>query len=239
MIDYVEVDGLGSVRVQRRKGSRSIRISVSQNGAIKLSMPYRTSITTGIEFLQQKRTWIQKHASSPAPKLGDGARIGKAHTLLVSNNDSSKSRVTLTDTTIMVRLPANTNEQSMQPKLIDASKKALQREAQNLLPKQLEVYAQKYNYRVASVSVKPLQSRWGSCSNKNDIVLNTFLIQLPWQFIDYVILHELAHTLHHNHSSDFWNEVALRVPAYKDIRHTLKKFPTAVFDSRHIEHFVS
>ena len=57
--------------------------------------------------------------------------------------------------------------------------------------------------------------------------------------IDYVILHELAHTKYHDHSREFWNEVAKHMPDYKARRTLLKKYPTSVFDVRLQETFVS
>jgi predicted metal-dependent hydrolase len=57
------------------------------------------------------------------------------------------------------------------------------------------------------VFIKNQKTRWGSCSNKNNINLNINLVRLPQELIDYTILHELVHTRIKNHSSKFWDQM--------------------------------
>jgi predicted metal-dependent hydrolase len=75
-----------------------------------------------------------------------------------------------------------------------------------------------------SVKVKRLASRWGSCSSNKVITLNFFLMQLPWPLIDYVLIHELIHTRHMNHSPDFWNDFERIHPGAKNTRNILKQY---------------
>ena len=236
MIEFVEVEGLGRVRVSRRAGSRSMRLSVTQNGEVRLSMPPRMSLQQGLKFLEEKRSWLRKHSSDPS-WLEDGARIGKAHILVIVPSTSTKSHTTLTANKITVHIPEHLDADEVQDKLQTAARKALKKESEVLLPQQLMHYADAQGYQVHSVGVKALQSRWGSCSGQNDIILNTFLMQLPWPLIDYVLIHELSHTKHHNHSAAFWAAVGQVIPGYKLRRTALKKYPTAVFDGREIDKF--
>ncbi len=64
--------------------------------------------------------------------------------------------------------------------------------------------AKKWGFRYNKVSVRKAKTRWGSCSTNGNISLNIHLIRLPKILIDYVILHELCHTIEHNHSEKFW-----------------------------------
>jgi hypothetical protein len=68
----------------------------------------------------------------------------------------------------------------------------------------LNELAGKHGFAYNKVSVRNQRTRWGSCSPKNNISLNVKLAWLPDELIDYVILHELVHTLVRNHSKDFW-----------------------------------
>ncbi len=239
MIEHIQVEGFGKVRISRRTGMRTIRIGVTQNGEVRLSLPARVSLEKGILFLREKKAWIQKNTPSEGDYLDDGARIGKAHTLRITPTGSSKVRTTITQNAIFVHIPDQMSAENVQLKLSVAAKKALKIEAESLLPQQLRKYAQDYEYVIKSIEVKPLRSRWGSCSNHNDIVLNTYLMQLPWALIDYVLLHELTHTKHHNHSSAFWDSLGQVLPDYKKRRKALKKYPTAVFDARESEKYMS
>lgn len=237
MIEFVEVEGVGKVRVSRRRGSRTMRISVTQNGEVRLSLPPRAALRDGIKFLQQKQTWLNTHQSEEI-MLDSGARIGKAHRLVITPTLNSKVTVRINGDTLSVGIPDHMDVDTVQKKLADAARKVLKVEAESLLPQQLIHYAKTHGYEVHSVTIKPLHSRWGSCSSRGDITLNSYLMQLPWPLIDYVILHELAHLHHHNHSAQFWADVESMLPSYKSRRAALKKYPTAVFDARESERFV-
>jgi predicted metal-dependent hydrolase len=81
---------------------------------------------------------------------------------------------------------------------------ALRKEAKRFLPERVEALASKFRITYAQLFLKNLKSRWGSCSSVNNINLNIQLMRLPDHLIDYVILHELAHTVHKNHGPQFW-----------------------------------
>ena len=70
--------------------------------------------------------------------------------------------------------------------------------------------------------------RWGSCSSDQMITLSYFLMQLPWDLIDYVILHELAHTKHLNHGPGFWSELEALCPDARARRKSIKEFRPAI-----------
>jgi predicted metal-dependent hydrolase len=78
--------------------------------------------------------------------------------------------------------------------------------------------------KLANVSLQHLKSRWGSCSSNANIKLNTALLFTSEEILEYVIIHELCHRVHMNHSSDFWNLVEQHCPNYKDIKKEIKRF---------------
>jgi predicted metal-dependent hydrolase len=102
------------------------------------------------------------------------------------------------------------------------AERALRKEAEKLLPPRLGELAKKHGFTYKSIRIKKLTSRWGSCSSERVITLNYFLMQLPWRLIDYVLIHELVHTKHLNHSSGFWSEFDRTMPGAKKIRAELK-----------------
>ena len=83
-----------------------------------------------------------------------------------------------------------------------------QKEAKKVLAARLEQLAEKHGFTYNRVSLRNQQTRWGSCSCKNNISLNVKLVLLSEELIDYVMLHELVHTRVHNHSKKFWNELS-------------------------------
>lgn len=92
-----------------------------------------------------------------------------------------------------------------------------------LLPR-VEYYSEKMGLYPSRVTFRKAKTRWGSCSNRNSISLNTALCALPQELSDYVIIHELAHIKHKNHSKEFWNLVSKYCPNYKILRQELKNF---------------
>ena len=106
----------------------------------------------------------------------------------------------------------------------DAKKKLLMKKAKDYLPYRLEYYAKLYGYTYERCRVSHAATRWGSCSSTGTISLNIGLMQVPEILRDYVILHELAHLHHMDHSAAFWAEVGRHDPRYKDHRRKLKAF---------------
>ena len=110
----------------------------------------------------------------------------------------------------------------------DAKKKILAKKAREYLPYRLEFWAKKYGYSYEKVRLSHAGTRWGSCSSNKTISLNIGLMNVPEILRDYVILHELAHLNHMDHSEEFWREVGEHDPRYKDHRKKLKSFSPEV-----------
>ena len=110
----------------------------------------------------------------------------------------------------------------------DAKKKLLQKRAKDYLPYRLDYYAKLYGYSYDKLRFSHANTRWGSCSSNRTISLNIGLMQIPEPLRDYVIIHELAHLNHMNHSQAFWAEVAAHDPKYKEHRKKLKLFNPSV-----------
>lgn len=110
----------------------------------------------------------------------------------------------------------------------DFQKKALAKKAKENLPARLEYYAKKYGYKYEKCRLSHANTRWGSCSSSGTISLNIGLMKLPKQLRDYVILHELAHLNHMDHSTAFWAEVASHDKNYHEHRRKIKQFNPGV-----------
>ena len=79
----------------------------------------------------------------------------------------------------------------------------LRSKAKEILPAKVSFFAQKFGFRYGRVIVRATRSKWGSCSPDNNISLSIYLMTVPEHLADYVIIHELCHTVHHNHSPRF------------------------------------
>lgn len=110
----------------------------------------------------------------------------------------------------------------------DAKKKILMKKAKDYLPYRLDYYAKLYGYSYDKCRLSHAATRWGSCSSNRTISLNIGLMQVPEVLRDYVIIHELAHLNHMDHSDAFWREVGEHDPRYKEHRKRLKIFSPGV-----------
>ena len=110
----------------------------------------------------------------------------------------------------------------------DAKKKILAKKAKAYLPYRLEYLANLHGYKYEKCRLSHANTRWGSCSTTKTISLNIGLMKVPEVLRDYVILHELAHLNHMDHSEAFWAEVGAHDPRYREHRKKLKMFQPGV-----------
>ena len=110
----------------------------------------------------------------------------------------------------------------------DYQKKILMKKAREFLPYRLEYFDKLYGYSYDKCRLTHAGTRWGSCSSNRTISLNIGLMKVPEPLRDYVILHELAHLNHMDHSKNFWLEVEKHDPNYKLHRKKIKMFNPGV-----------
>lgn len=98
----------------------------------------------------------------------------------------------------------------------------LKARAKEFIPKRVEYYSAQIGVSPARVSINSARTRFGSCSSKNTLNFSCRLMQYDERAIDYVVVHELAHIIHHNHSRSFWALVGKHMPDYKERKKLLK-----------------
>ena len=131
---------------------------------------------------------------------------------------------------VLLLCPANTcyNEEKVQQWLRKAVTTAITRRAKAFLPVRLKQLATEKGFTYNNCTIRNVHSRWGSCSTRGNISLSIYLMLLPDKLMDYVLLHELCHTVEMNHSEKFWALMDRTVaPAKaKDLRKMLKAHKT-------------
>ncbi|MFA7314733.1 MAG: M48 family metallopeptidase [Candidatus Magasanikbacteria bacterium] len=95
--------------------------------------------------------------------------------------------------------------------------------AKKIIVERVKYFAKLYGFSFKRISIKNTSTRWGSCSTKENLNFNYKLIFLSEDLLDCVVVHELCHLRHHNHSSKFWKEVSLILPDYRVRERELKK----------------
>jgi predicted metal-dependent hydrolase len=223
-----DVNGIGKIEIYKRRNNRSLRLTVANDGSIRLTMPLWTPYRIGVAFLNSKIDWISKQCQKRTKTLiYNGAPIGKSHHIFFKFIDDFvpvSCSIKQNDIIVKYGLANDINDTSVQSKAEAACFKALKTQSLKLLDYRLKELAELHDFNFKQFKVKKLKSRWGSCDQQHNLVFNIFLIQLPWNLIDYVILHELTHTKVLHHGPSFWNELLKIEPKAKLLRKDLKMF---------------
>jgi len=214
----------GTISVRRSARATQVKLRVAPDGTLKASMPMYAPLFLLKRLVKASRSQLRGmiEQARPVAHYYDGQQIGKSHTLLV--RPASTLSVERSKQHIIVHLPSNATlaDTAVVRAIRDGVIGALRIEAKSYLPKRLAYVAQRYGFHYEKVRFSHASSRWGSCSSTGTISLNIALMKLPFELIDYVIIHELAHTQQMNHSQEFWNLVAQGDPHYKQHRKLLK-----------------
>lgn len=97
-------------------------------------------------------------------------------------------------------------------------------ESKKIIPVFIDKYSKQMNLYPNSIKYRKNKNTWGSCNYKNGLNFNTLLSKFPLEVIEYIVIHELAHIKHKNHSKDFWNLVYKYCQDYKYREKLLKSF---------------
>jgi hypothetical protein len=227
----LSIPQIGEVVLAKRRGSTRMRLSISASGRIRVGMPYWTPYEAGILFVKSQKQWILKQLSLHAPQpIRNGSQIGKQHRVVIFPVKSVKPtlKIRVIENSILVKTNLSISHDRVQQQLVTACEKALKQEADKLLPNRVQLISEQFQLTYRSLRIRKLTSRWGSCSSSKDITLSYYLIQLPWEMIDYVILHELAHTLYHHHGREFWDYMEFRLPDVGALRRVIKQYKPRV-----------
>jgi predicted metal-dependent hydrolase len=198
---------LGPICILQNPSVKNISIRLKSTGEIILTYPTARSKTRALSFLDTKTNWIiqrRKHFQSITQKFDLRLPIKtKLHEIRECNKTPESEQKNII---YIENSPQKSHEQHIEEIKLTL-KKIWRKEAQLLLPERVEQIAQRFGFRYGRISLRACRTRWGSCSANNDISLNINLMQLPDELIDYIIIHELCHTVHKNHGSEFHNLV--------------------------------
>ena len=203
-----------------RTRRKTLSVTVDALGQVTVRAPLRYSEAKIAAFLAEKEAWILRHQARfskagihlPGDSL-DGYRLlllGEEYLLTLYEG----KRVRLLSDERQIFLPKVRAE--------DALRRWLKENAKRIFTDATRIRAEEMGVSYHSVSISSATTKWGSCTGDNRLRFSYRLLYAPKEVIDYVIVHELCHTLHHDHSSAFWAAVASVLPDYQRKRKWLK-----------------
>ena len=190
---------------ESKKAVKYLRLKVGQSGEISLSIPLRTKENHILEFLEKNLEWLRKtsakiKAKNSAKNENQVEFLGLSYELII---DKKASGVSIELFSIKAASKAD-------------FRRFCDQKAKELLNASIARFAPLIARPINHISFKHMRTRWGSCNKaKGYINLNLDLITKKKEFIEYVVLHELAHLVYANHSKDFYALISKHMPDYK------------------------
>ena len=223
--EFIEFDDL-IVEIKRSNRVKSVTITVEESSVL-VAVPRLLELERIKKLLKNKKQWIKEKVAlhhEAQPKSNKEFVSGECFSYLGRNyrlkvNQGYYKPAKLINGRFSVTLFAGTDN-------ADLIKESLlawyEKHAEIKFNEKVKRYADIMNVKYNSVGIKSYKSRWGSCSAEGDITFNWKVIMAPNRIVDYVVVHELCHLIHHDHSPKFWREVERFMPDYLECKEWLK-----------------
>ncbi|MGL2749105.1 M48 family metallopeptidase [Helicobacter pylori] len=186
------------ITIQKSKKIKTLSLNITPSLEVILKMPDSCSQARANAFLKEQEAWLKKTFLIMQEK----------HSLLHANLETYQNKILVFDE---VR---NANDYTLTE---------LKKILKTYLEQQLPLIAQKMQTSYTHFSIRNNAKVLGSCSYHNRLSFALLLVCAKKEAIDYVIIHELAHTIHKNHSKNFWRCVQIFCPNYRALRERLKQ----------------
>ena len=230
-----EAESLPEYRVRVSARARHVRLQISESNGLLVIIPKGFNRRHIAGILRERREWIEK-SSAKLAKLPPRDSFSLPESLLITATGKDWRLEYIQGKSLSVSIrKKDENTLVIRGNISDqlACKQALQRwlarHAREILVPWLEALSHEHELPFKKTTVRTQKTRWASCSSRGTISINTQLLFLDKQQVDYVFLHELCHTVHMNHSPKFWALLEKLMPDYKNHHHEIhnnwKKIP--------------
>lgn len=205
-------------------GKRKTLTITVRNGQVTVKAPLGMPRVHIDEFVVRKTAWIERKLKDFSAKtdalstLIDGTHIMYHGAFYEIERTDRYARVRIEDGVFYIP------EKYSGEKKESAVVAFLKRSAKSELHEALDIAAGMTGLSYGNFATSNARTQWGSCDGKNNIRLNWRLVMLDRELVMYVAVHELSHTLHHDHSPAFWSTVERYVPEYKAVKKRLKQY---------------
>jgi predicted metal-dependent hydrolase len=210
-------------------GLRHTYLAVDFDDGVILKSPpipeedVRTLLLTKAAWIMDKLKLV---AREPMGDIVSGSRIpylGKRYyTLVIEDSLVPRAKISFNNSSFKIYVKPTLRKR--QNAIDDALEQFYREKAIEKITPRFLHWSQLLNLKPAACVFKKLSKSWGSCSNNNQITINTHAVKLPYSLIDYIVVHKLCHILHKPHTTEFWDTVATYLPGYKELDDRLTMF---------------
>jgi predicted metal-dependent hydrolase len=234
------IENIGVVTITKNRQATRYKITIKPNGIINVTIPWLATFRNGEKFLSEHLQWIAQTKEKLSKKLGPPKLIQPGYLFATRNYQYNvgpaeiakiKIRYAEKEKCIYFEYPNDQLIESdeLQIKLKETIENVLRFDAKRYLPVRIAELASSLGYNFNKVTIKNNKTNWGSCSNRKNINLNLHLMRLNDKLIDYVIVHELVHTVIPNHGATFKSTMLKHFPDTAEMERELKKTRTEIY----------
>ncbi len=227
-VETMDLEGTTvSYIVRRSARAKYMRITITPHSGVVVTLPARLKRYINPEkLIREKQEWVLEHLSKVAPPfpplpLTDGSKVnfrGEPHTIRLAIG-GRRPAIGVNGRELHVTLPA-----SHQGELKEVVKEWIKQQALETILQEAASAAETIGVRYNRITIRDQKTKWGSCSKQGNLSMNWRLILFPPEVLRYVVIHELCHLKHFNHSQRFWDMVERYDPSYRDSIAWLKQF---------------
>jgi predicted metal-dependent hydrolase len=237
IIETIELSGR-QIEICRKPRKRNIAMTMQVSGRLRVSTSLSTPLTYIRQFVLQNQTWIENQEKSyqkirelfPVKTYCEGESfyfLGKPTPLHYKMAVGSRMKFSQSlESGFVCQIPAELwrrfDPLQPHPEMASLFKKFYERAGRDLLAQSVQKFSVAMNLHPKALSFRSQKTRWGSCSSRGKLSLNWRLAFAPREVIDYVVVHELAHLKHYNHSAAFWSLVGSQISDYRTWRKWLR-----------------
>jgi predicted metal-dependent hydrolase len=206
-----------------RSSRKTLALIVKPDGSVIVRAPLRTSEKSIREFIEKNRGWIEKNqakALATRPQAPKQYLAGEMFMFLGNTYPLEIVKGQKKDLLLDAHFKL---AESAQSEAALAFERWYREQARQILNERVNFYACQYGFQYKRIGITSARTRWGSCSVTGSLNFSWRLIMAPLAVVDYVVVHELVHTIFHNHSKKFWHKVGTVIPDYKEHRMWLRK----------------
>lgn len=194
-----------------------MRLKIRYPRNVQIVIPARVSIKAAYRFAEAEQAWIARQIAKLPKRQGFNVGelvpyLGMSHE--IAQGPRLRGGILVDNGQIIVNAD--------QPHIPRRIKEWLRKQAKERLLEQCEYWADQMGVRYRKITVRDQKTRWGSCSSTGSLNFSWRLVMMPEEVFEYIVIHELSHLVHMDHSPAFWRLVEAHCPAFEQHRNWLK-----------------
>ena len=212
-----------------KKRKKTIGYKIVDNTMV-ITSPYGVKSDFLMNLIERKKYWAIERIEKNKKKkdyinqnsiifLGNEIQINSKESELLSNGGYCE----LNDNILNITISKNYTQDILRNTIKNWYKK----QCLNIIIERVKFYSEKYNLKYSKITIKEQKTVWGTCNYKNDLTFNFKILMFNLNVIDYLVVHELSHTIYRNHSQQYWNMVEKILPNYKELDSMLKNYKSS------------